>query len=347
MPGGGAGAVAGARLLCWPAASATRAPMQDYGRKATKTVEVAESSVQTVLLTVDVIEQDGAFGPYLGRVIGQAEEDAAAALEQHFGVVQPPSTDADAVRAEVNGLVSDTVDLLAEARIAIRRSDADTVPPTTAAPLEDTLAALGGSPRRTREEALRGLLGDPHRDRRVRRHRRPRRQRRDRRPLRVGLAWVVRRRRRRHLRLRRDGGRVAAVTGRGRCSTSSASGSGPRVGARQPRRRRSSSTSSRSPPRSPASRSRSSSATGVNYLLWIPLVGVARVARDLAGAVRDDGARLRAARARAGGVRRRGVAARPRLGRRSWHGATHPTVPDGRGRTRRTGSTPSRCSARR
>jgi hypothetical protein len=115
---------------------------EDYGRKATKTVEVAESSVQTVLLTVDVIEQDGAFGPYLGRVIGQAEEDAAAALDS-FGVVQPPSTDADAVRAEVNGLVGDAVDLLAEARIAIRRSDADAVAALRPR-LEDTVAALGG-----------------------------------------------------------------------------------------------------------------------------------------------------------------------------------------------------------
>jgi hypothetical protein len=113
---------------------------EDYGRKATKTVEVAQSSVQTVLLTVDTIEDDGAFGPYLGRVIGQAEEDASAALDA-FSVVQPPSTDADGVRREVNELVGDAIDVLAEARIAMRRSDPATVAGLRP-DLEDTLAAL-------------------------------------------------------------------------------------------------------------------------------------------------------------------------------------------------------------
>jgi hypothetical protein len=113
---------------------------EDYGRKATKTVEVAQSSVQTVLLTVDAIDDDGAFGPYLGRVIGQAEEDASAALDA-FSVVQPPSTDADGVRREVNELVGDAIDVLAEARIAMRRSDPATVAGLRP-DLEDTLAAL-------------------------------------------------------------------------------------------------------------------------------------------------------------------------------------------------------------
>ena len=99
---------------------------EDYLRKATKTVEVAASSVQTVLLSVQVIEGDGGFDPFLGRVIGQAEDDVSAALDS-FGVVQPPSTDADAVRDEVDELVGDTADLLADARIAMRRSDPDTV----------------------------------------------------------------------------------------------------------------------------------------------------------------------------------------------------------------------------
>jgi len=99
---------------------------EDYRHKATNTVEVAASSVKTVLLAVETIEQDGAFGPYLGRLIGQAESDATAALDG-FGVVQPPSTDADAIRDEVNQLVGDAVEVLADARIAMRRSDPATV----------------------------------------------------------------------------------------------------------------------------------------------------------------------------------------------------------------------------
>ena len=80
------------------------------------------------------------------------------------------------------------------------------------------------------------FLGDPHRHRRVRRHRRPRRQRRDRRPLRhePGLGRAS------------SASSASSCTPRcaagwrrsagGRCSTSSASGSGPRFGAGQPRR---------------------------------------------------------------------------------------------------------------
>ena len=113
---------------------------EDYGRKATNTVEVAESSVQTVLLAVDAIDDDRAFGPYLGRVIGQAEADASAALGS-FSVVQPPSTDADATRREVTRRVGDAVDLLADARIAIRRSDAEAVV-ALRPQLEDAAAVL-------------------------------------------------------------------------------------------------------------------------------------------------------------------------------------------------------------
>jgi len=112
----------------------------DYRRKATKTVEVASSSAQTVLVAVDVIEDKGAFDPYLGRVIGQAEEDTASALDS-FGVVQPPSTASDEVRDEVDRLVGDALDLLAEARIAVRRGDAESVA-ALRPELEDTVAAL-------------------------------------------------------------------------------------------------------------------------------------------------------------------------------------------------------------
>jgi Mn2+/Fe2+ NRAMP family transporter len=66
-------------------------------------------------------------------------------------------------------------------------------------------------------------------------------------------------------------------------------------------------------------------ATSVNYLLWIRW-SRARVARDLAREVRDDGADLRAARPRARGVRRRRVAAPSGLGRVALR-AAHPHVP--------------------
>ena len=88
-------------------------------------------------------------------------------------------------------------------------------------------------------------------------------------------------------------------------------------------------------------------ATDVNYLLWIPLVGVPRVARDLAGEVRVDG----------DDVRPHGPGDDRRRRRASWQ--LHPdwtrpvapgVAPDG---AERRGSpdllllTRSRCSARR
>ncbi|MFL6203779.1 MAG: hypothetical protein ACJ739_00365 [Acidimicrobiales bacterium] len=138
-PGWWIGALAGLTALLAGCVGHSRTD-EDYGRKAAKTVEVAQSSVQTVLFTVDAIDDDQAFGPYLGRVIGQAEADASAALDS-FSVVQPPSTTADDVRSEVDELVGDAVDLLAEARIAIRRSDGATVSGLRPQ-LEESLAAL-------------------------------------------------------------------------------------------------------------------------------------------------------------------------------------------------------------
>jgi len=98
----------------------------DYVSKATSTADVVRSSVQTVLVAVEIIEQDGAFDPYLGRVIGQAEADAAAA-DGSFGPVQPPSADADRISVELNDLTGDAIDVLSNARIAMRRGDAEAV----------------------------------------------------------------------------------------------------------------------------------------------------------------------------------------------------------------------------
>ena len=88
-------------------------------------------------------------------------------------------------------------------------------------------------------------------------------------------------------------------------------------------------------------------ATDVNYLLWLPADRAARVARDLAGEVLDDGERRSGSWAsRCIGDGRRGVAAAPRLVE-LWHGASHPARAERRRATRRTSITRSRSSARR
>jgi hypothetical protein len=50
------------------------------------------------------------------------ERDAQSAVDS-FDVVQPPSTGADAVRRDLGDAVDPAIDVLSDARIAIRRTD--------------------------------------------------------------------------------------------------------------------------------------------------------------------------------------------------------------------------------
>jgi hypothetical protein len=94
----------------------------DYTSKAGATIAQVRSSVETVAVAVHVMRSDGAFDPYLSRLIGQAEEDASAAVDS-FDVVQPPSPTADRLRADLHGATDGAVDALTAARVAIRRGD--------------------------------------------------------------------------------------------------------------------------------------------------------------------------------------------------------------------------------
>jgi hypothetical protein len=94
----------------------------DYQKKAVATTEQVRSSVRTVQLAIQAAAEDDAFGPYLSRVISQAEDDANSAVSG-FETIQPPSEQADDLRDDVEEVTSDALDLLADARIAARRSD--------------------------------------------------------------------------------------------------------------------------------------------------------------------------------------------------------------------------------
>jgi hypothetical protein len=96
----------------------------DYVKKAVATTELVRSSVRTVQLAVQAAAEDDAFGPYLSRLISQAEDDASSAANG-FASIQPPNDDGDQLRDDVSQLTSDAIDLLSEARIAIRRGDID------------------------------------------------------------------------------------------------------------------------------------------------------------------------------------------------------------------------------
>lgn len=98
----------------------------DYQKKAVATTEHVRSSVRTVQLAVQAASEGDAFGPFLARVISQAEDDASSALNG-FDTIQPPSEAADQLRDDVDQIASDAITLLSDARIAIRRGDIESL----------------------------------------------------------------------------------------------------------------------------------------------------------------------------------------------------------------------------
>ncbi|MEY2450966.1 MAG: hypothetical protein QOD92_540 [Acidimicrobiaceae bacterium] len=116
----------------------------DYRKKAVATTEHVRSSLRTAQLAIQAAAEDDAFGPFLARVISQAEDDASSALNG-FDTIQPPSEAADDLRDEVEQIASDAIDLISDARVAIRRGDIDGLTalaePITAA--GDTLEQFG------------------------------------------------------------------------------------------------------------------------------------------------------------------------------------------------------------
>jgi broad specificity phosphatase PhoE len=94
----------------------------DYERKAANTAEAISSSLGTVQLGAENVLRRNVFGPYLSRLVAEAEDDAQSA-QQAFDSVQPPSDRADEVHDHLDQLVQDALDLLRDARVAARRGD--------------------------------------------------------------------------------------------------------------------------------------------------------------------------------------------------------------------------------
>lgn len=91
-----------------------------YRGKAASTADHARSAVETTLISAEAHRRHGLPGPYLAVVVGEAEEDAAAASAV-LASIQPPDRAADAVRERTLDEVDEDVDLLAHLRIEVRR----------------------------------------------------------------------------------------------------------------------------------------------------------------------------------------------------------------------------------
>jgi hypothetical protein len=96
----------------------------DYTRKASTSVHDVHSAVETARLGVDAVARDRTTGPYVSVLLGQAEEQATS-VQSTFDSVQPPNEDADRLRDEVDGLLTQAVSVLGDVRIAARRGDTD------------------------------------------------------------------------------------------------------------------------------------------------------------------------------------------------------------------------------
>ena len=115
------------------------APALDTGAFEHNAIGALESGVSTArvaALALDARVGDRITLAYADTVVTEAEE-AIGPVEASFGSVDPPDPTLDQLRSAVLDQLGDTGDLLADARIAVRRGDSD------------AMATLAGEPRRT------------------------------------------------------------------------------------------------------------------------------------------------------------------------------------------------------
>jgi hypothetical protein len=93
-----------------------------YERNAIRALYSAVSDARTGALALETLLDDRLTRPYADTVVTESEE-AVGPVEDSFGSVDPPSAADVRLRDEVGGLLSDTSDALADARIALRRDD--------------------------------------------------------------------------------------------------------------------------------------------------------------------------------------------------------------------------------
>jgi hypothetical protein len=97
----------------------------DYQGLARKTAESVASAVATAVIGAS--QHDRATGAYLTVVIESAEKDTLKE-QARFDSQQPPVRRDDALRQQLDALLSDAGDGLAKMRIVCHRGDLDSLP---------------------------------------------------------------------------------------------------------------------------------------------------------------------------------------------------------------------------
>ena len=103
------------------------APAFDTGafeHNAIGALESAVSTARVAALALDARVGDRLTLAYADTVVTEAEE-AIDPVQASFGVVDPPEPALDELRSDVLDQLADAGDLLADARIAVRRGDSD------------------------------------------------------------------------------------------------------------------------------------------------------------------------------------------------------------------------------
>lgn len=94
----------------------------DYRLKAATTAGSVRGALETARLGVRTANGGRASLNYLSVLLGEAEEDAAAA-QSTFASIQPPDRESDRIREQVLGPVGDAVSVLERLRVLVRRGD--------------------------------------------------------------------------------------------------------------------------------------------------------------------------------------------------------------------------------
>lgn len=96
---------------------------ESYREKAANSAEAMLSNVETAQLVTELSLGGNTFSRYLSLVLSESEV-AADAIADAFATVQPPGgDDMDALRSDLNALLSEATTVLGELRVAAYRGD--------------------------------------------------------------------------------------------------------------------------------------------------------------------------------------------------------------------------------
>jgi hypothetical protein len=113
---------------------------EPYEADAVSTAEDAASAAQTALLAVDASTRGNVTQNYLSVVLEDAEADASG-VQGTFDSIQPPGSEGDKLKDELDKLLDDAASVLEELRITVRRGELEKLP-DIAHPLNDTAKKL-------------------------------------------------------------------------------------------------------------------------------------------------------------------------------------------------------------